>query len=131
MNINTDNTYRLIKQGLDISALREKVISNNMANVNTKGFKKSYVSFDESFSNAKEVFSLKRTKEQHIKGNDDSNSVLIKKDDSTSMRMDGNNVNIDLEKVDQAANSLMYNALITQANSKMSMTKNVISGGGR
>ena len=38
-------------------------------------------------------------------------------------------MDLDLEKVDQAANSLMYNALITQANSKLNMTKSVISGG--
>ena len=45
------------------------------------------------------------------------------------MRTDGNNVDMDLEKVNQAANSLMYNALITQANSKLNMTKSVILGG--
>jgi flagellar basal-body rod protein FlgB len=46
------------------------------------------------------------------------------------MRADGNNVDLDVEKVNQAANTLMYNALVTQANSKLSASKYVITGGG-
>ncbi|KLE15045.1 flagellar basal body rod protein FlgB [Clostridium sp. C8] len=130
MNIYNDSTMGFIKYGLDASALREKVIANNMANINTKNFKKSYVSFEENLTKATESFSLKRTKSQHLSGSSDDSLISIKEDNSTSMRSDGNNVDMDLEKVNQAANTLMYNALITQANSKLSMTKSVISGGG-
>lgn len=130
MNIYNDSTMRFIKYGLDASALREKVIANNMANINTKDFKKSYVSFEENLNKATGKFSLKRTKNQHLSGNSDDSLISVKEDNSTSMRSDGNNVDMDLEKVNQAANTLMYNALITQANSKLSMTKSVISGGG-
>ena len=73
--------------------------------------------------------SLKKTRPEHLNGNDDSELISVQQDNSTSMMSDGNNVDMDLEKVNQAANSLMYNALITQANSKLSMTKNVINGG--
>jgi flagellar basal-body rod protein FlgB len=45
------------------------------------------------------------------------------------MREDGNNVNIDSEMTNQAANSLMYNALITQINNRLSNTRTVINGG--
>lgn len=133
MNVNNDVSMQFIKLGLDASALRGKVISNNMANINTENYKKSYVSFEENLNKATEEFSLKRTKKEHLNGdlNGKSNDSLIsvKEDNSTSMRSDGNNVDMDLEKVNQAANTLMYNALITQANSKLSMTKSVISGG--
>ncbi|MDU2158587.1 flagellar basal body protein, partial [Clostridium sp.] len=50
MNINNDSSMQFIKLGLDASALREKVIANNMANINTKEFKKSYVSFEENLT---------------------------------------------------------------------------------
>lgn len=130
MNIYNDSTMKFIKSGLDASALREKVIANNMANINTKDFKKSYVSFEENLNKATDELSLKRTKSQHLSGSSDDSLISVKEDNSTSMRSDGNNVDMDLEKVNQAANTLMYNALITQANSKLSMTKSVISGGG-
>ncbi len=129
MNISNEASMQLIKSGLDASALRGKVISNNMANINTENFKKSYVSFEENLTNATNEFSLKRTKKAHLNGELNDSLISVKEDNSTSMRTDGNNVDMDLEKVNQAANTLMYNALITQANSKLSMTKSVISGG--
>ena len=132
MNINNnDSTMKLLKLGLDASSLRGETIANNMANVNTEDYKKSYVKFEENLSNEINKISLKKTRSEHLNGSLDSDSALIsvEQDNSTSMRTDGNNVDIDLEKVNQATNSLMYNALITQANSKLSMTKSVINGG--
>ena len=124
-----DVSMQFIKLGLDASALRGKVIANNMANINTDNFKKSYVSFEENLDNAKNEFTLKRTKKVHLNGELNDSLISVKEDNSTSMRTDGNNVDMDLEKVNQASNTLMYNALITQANSKLNMTKAVISGG--
>lgn len=129
MYINNDSTMQLLKSGLDASALRGKVIANNMSNINTEDFKRSYVSFEENLKSEIDKFSLKKTNDKHLNGTLSDSLVDIKVDNSTSMRIDGNNVDLDLEKVDQAANSLMYNALITQANSKLNMTKSVISGG--
>lgn len=129
MNISNDVSMQFIKLGLDASALRGKVIANNMANINTENFKKSYVSFEENLTNATNEFNLKRTKNVHLNGKLNESLISVKKDNGTSMRTDGNNVDMDLEKVNQASNNLMYNALITQANSKLNMTKAVISGG--
>lgn len=129
MNISNDSGLQFIKLGLDASALRSKVIANNMANVNTENFKKSYVSFEENLNNEISKFTLKKTNSNHLNGNLDNSIISVEEDSSTSTRTDGNNVDIDLEKVNQASNTLMYNALITQANSKISMTKSVISGG--
>lgn len=129
MYINNDSTMQLLKSGLDASALRGKVIANNMSNINTEDFKRSYVSFEENLKSEIDKFSLKKTNDKHLNGTLSDSLADIKVDNSTSMRTDGNNVDLDLEKVDQAANSLMYNALITQANSKLNMTKSVISGG--
>ena len=39
-----------------------------------------------------------------------------------------NNVDLESEKVNQAANTLMYNGLISLTNSKLSMAKSVITG---
>lgn len=130
MNINNnDSTYKILKLGLDASSLRGKVIANNIANINTKNFKKSYVTFEENLTNEKNKLSLKKTNVEHLNGKHNNSLIFIEQDKSTSMRQDGNNVDLDLEKVNQAANTMMYNALITQANSKLSMTKSVISGG--
>lgn len=131
MDITKNETYKLIKQGLKTSTLRGKVIANNMANINTKGYKKSFVTFEENFKSEKLNLELKQTKKGHIKDDNSPGSIQIKQDTSTSMRMDGNNVDLDLEKVNQAANTLNYNALTTMASGRINSVKNIISGGGR
>ena len=98
---NNDSTYKILKLGLDASSLRGKVIANNMANINTKNFKKSYVTFEENLTNEKNKISLKKTNVEHISGKNGDSLISIKQDNSTSMRQDGNNVDLDLEKVNQ------------------------------
>jgi flagellar basal-body rod protein FlgB len=127
--LDSDNyPYNLIKRGLDVSSLRSKAIANNMANINTAGYKRSTVSFEDTL---KDVSSdIQNTGYTNV----DENSfgqVKLDKDTSSSMRADGNNVDLESEKVNQAANTLLYNALVTQANNKLSMTRYVITGGGR
>ena len=44
------------------------------------------------------------------------------------MRIDGNNIDLENEKVNQAANSLMYNGLVSITNTKLAIAKSVITG---
>jgi flagellar basal-body rod protein FlgB len=74
---------------------------------------------------------MQKSDELHIGGKEETGTVSVRQDKSTSMREDGNNVDVDNEMTNQAANALMYNAVITQVNSKLSMTRYVITGGGR
>ena len=52
-------TYELIKRALDVSDLRGKAIANNIANINTKGYKRINVTFEETLSNVTEDFKTK------------------------------------------------------------------------
>ena len=45
-----NSTYSLIKQGIKASTARAKVISNNIANINTKGYKRFSVVFEENIN---------------------------------------------------------------------------------
>ena len=103
--------YQLIKSSLDATDLRGKTIVNNIANINTPGYKRKYVSFEETLNKAN-----KQPK------------VEVKEDKSTSMRTDGNNVDLESEKVNQAANSLMYNGLVSITNTKLAIARTVITG---
>jgi flagellar basal-body rod protein FlgB len=120
--------YELIKKGLDASSLRSKVISNNIANINTKGYKKYSVSFEDNLQQSIDTIDLKTTKSQHISDGTLPGEITVNQDVSSSMRQDGNNVDIDNEMANQAANTLMYNALISQVNSRIALQRYVISG---
>lgn len=127
--IKFDDTYDLIKSGLKASNVRAKTIANNMANINTKNYKRFNVVFEENLKKeSSSELELKRTNPAHFASNDsiDSDNISIQQDNSTSMRNDGNNVDLDIEKVNQAANTLKYNALIANMNHKFNDLKNVI-----
>ena len=126
--ITNDTTYSFIKQGLDASSLRSKVIANNISNINTAGYKKFKVTFEENLKSDGKL-DVNKTRNKHMDINNSQSTISVVKDESTSMREDGNNVDLDLEKVNQAANTLMYNTLFTQANNKLTQSNYVISGG--
>ena len=105
------NIYGLMKIGLDATELRGRTIANNIANINTPGYKRRYVSFEDSLQN--EISNAK---------------IELKIDEDSVIRLDGNNVDLESEKVNQAATSLQYNALVGLTNTKLAMTKSVISG---
>ena len=131
MGINSiidDNSYDLMQKGLEATTLRAKTIANNIANINTKNYKKFSVVFEENLKKDSDSgFKLKKTNSKHISGTDEPiGQIQIKQDKSRSMRTDGNNIDIEIEKVNQAANTLKYNALITRINNKISTTKSVI-----
>lgn len=132
MNVSkSEYVYDLLKKSLDASSLRGKVIANNIANINTKGYKKYTVSFEENLKEAMDNINLKTTDERHITDGSSAGDIEVKQDKSSSMREDGNNVDIDNEMANQAANTLMYNALITQVNSKIALQRYIISEGRR
>lgn len=103
--------YNLMKMGLDATELRGRVIANNIANVNTVDYKRKYVTFEETLDDK-----LKNAK------------IEVKTEKNSTMREDGNNVELENEKVNQAATSLQFNALVSLTNTKIAMTKSVISG---
>lgn len=121
--------YNLIKKSLDAASLRSKVSAQNIANINTKGYKSYYVSFEDTLKDNIDALSMKTTDSRHITTTPEEGEITVKQDTTTSMNADGNNVDLDNEMVNQAGNTLMYNAMITAINNKLSDTKYVINGG--
>ena len=104
-------TYNLMKSGYKVGQNLFKTIANNIANINTPNYKRKYVKFEETLNNVNKT-----------------GKIEVKTDTSGAVRNDGNNVDLENEKVNQAANTLMYNGLISLTNSKLSMAKSVITG---
>ena len=122
-------------RGLAAANLRQEVISNNIANVNTPNFKKSDVVFEELL--AKEIgmddsgrLPLVRTHDRHLPvGMIGGAKASIQEDDTTTMRVDNNNVDIDIEMASLAKNQLYYNAMATELGGYVNKLKNVITSG--
>ena len=128
-----------LKRALDGAGARQKAISNNIANVNTPGYKRKDVDFLSTLKNKVEsdnkTLNLKRTNNQHLTATGNLNSARTKfeitTEQGTSFKNDDNNVDVDVEMTELAKNNIYYNTLTNQINTKFSMLKNVISKGGK
>jgi flagellar basal-body rod protein FlgB len=126
--------FSLMERSLDASALRQKVIANNIANVDTPYFKRSDVQFEELLQNemngSSESVVGKRTDPRHFYIGSSSPNVepQIVVDNSTAINNNMNNVDIDYEMSLLAKNQLRYNVLIQQVNSEFRNLHTVLGG---
>ena len=126
----------ILQKGLDAAWTRNAVIRNNIANVETPGFKSSDVQFEDAFARAlygdSRHVELKNTREKHFAGVRQSVSEVshrIVDTDDVSMRMDENNVDIENENAKLAQNSIQYNALLAKLNSEIRRLNMAITEG--
>lgn len=131
-------TNYLLEKSIDVESLRRKVIANNITNVDVPHFKRSEVNFEselkraiyENKHKAENSFPGKMTNEKHISFNLSRNikgvQPRINLDYSTTLRNDGNNVDIEKEMVDAAKNQMRYNALVTKIGNNFKLLKSII-----
>lgn len=113
---------------LDRAALQQKVTAQNIANLNTPGYKRSYIKFNEEMNKAK--LSLWRTNPGHmLPGGAQAEELRLQVESDTSMRSDGNNVDLDREMLDLVTNQLRYNTLIQTISDRFAKWQKVINEG--
>ena len=123
----------VLEKSLDASSLRQKVISNNVSNVDTPNFKRSDVDFDAvlraELSGQQGVLPLKLSSIKHLSGVENSAELGVVTDQSTSLRNDGNNVDIDREMANVAENGLYYQSMTRAISTQLEQLRMVIRGG--
>ena len=120
-----------IGRGLDASWTKNEVISSNIENVDTPGYKRKTMDFSNLLNREIEISSgLKTTRAKHIESDPvDPSAMFIGVDTSTSsLRTDENNVNIDTEMADMAKNLIYYNMLTQKASGEISKLESAIRG---
>ena len=128
-------TMDYMQRGLVAANLRQEVISNNIANVNTPKFKRSDVIFESllakelGLDDDKKKLKMVRTHDRHLPmaPPDSRAAASIQLDDSTTMRVDDNNVDIDAEMASLAKNQIYYNAMAKKIGSYIQGVKTVIT----
>ena len=110
------NVYEYINvldKSADAASLRNEIIGNNIANVDTPGYKRQDVSFEQDLQRA-----LKNSRYESLDNKISSvklsriNGTVYTDSANYSYRMDGNNVDIENENVELASNQLKYNGLV-------------------
>lgn len=123
--------YPLLKQALHACALRQEAIAHNIANVNTPGYRRIDVSFEEFLRIAQQA-PLRTTDPRHVAL---PPARMAKPqaapDEDAPMRPDGNTVDIDYEMAQLAENQIRFQALSQLISGRYQSLKTVITGGGR
>lgn len=127
INTNVYDYINVLDKAADASWLRNETIANNIANVDTPGYKRQDVAFEDQLRKAmgNSRYQSMDDKVSSIKTSR-LNAETYTDSAGYSYRMDGNNVDIDTENVELASNQIKYNALIQSVNHEFTNLKSVM-----
>lgn len=119
----------VLNSAADAAWKRNEILNNNIANVDTPGFKRQDLKFEFVLEN--EIARQGKTAstlDEKVRNVDYTRlKPWVYTDNSElSNRLDGNNVDIDTEEAELASNQLMYDGLINGINSEFQRIKTVL-----
>ncbi|MDO4302826.1 MAG: flagellar basal body rod protein FlgB [Bacillota bacterium] len=127
LNSNVFDYVNVLGKAADASWQRNELLSNNLANVDTPGYKRKDIDFESQLRRAlgNSRYETVDSKVSHVTSTELEARVYT---DSAnfSYRLDGNNVDIDTEGVELASNQIKYNGLIGSINQEFSNLKMVM-----
>lgn len=129
MNSGAFGYVDVLKTAADASWLREEVLTNNIANVDTPNYKKQDVEFTTYLKSALEQAGTpastltQKVNEANLSG---ITTRTYTENTTLSYRMDGNNVDLSTENAELAAEQINYNALIDSMNNEFTRMKAVL-----
>lgn len=108
-------TINALHDGMNGASKRHAAISDNLANVNTPGYKRKEVSFEENIASLyidkDEVGRDLKSSGYELNGGRLAARAVMHRVDDTTMRNDGNNVDPDREMAKLAKNQLHYKGM--------------------
>ncbi len=129
MNLFNNTTFNNLTHGLDYASTKNKVIANNIANVDTPNYKAKKVSFQSQLDEEMLKFDQKLTHEKHIPFENRQARINITENRGITYNHNGNSVDLDKEMAELSKNQLYYEALTERINGKFNSLRTVLGGG--
>jgi flagellar basal-body rod protein FlgB len=101
-------------ENLSFRSERQKVISGNIANINTPDYKTKELVFEQELQKSKDELQLKTTHQNHIAFDltkPQSKGPQLMEVPNLPEQNDGNNVSLDKQITEMSKNSVVFNAL--------------------
>lgn len=124
-----DKTMKALASALNFRQMRQEVISSNIANAETPGYKAKRVEFEAALARALDIdgnLQMQVNDERHFdvgNGGFDNLEPEIFDDPNGVVSEDGNTVDRDQEMARMAENKIMYDAAVQLLNKKLGMLK--------
>lgn len=116
----------LMSKALDCLWTRQEVISNNLSNVDTPGYKSEYVTFEDALRRSMENASL-LDRQSRLEAMEKSPCEILRTQGRTE-RLDGNNVDATEEFVEMTRTTYQYQYLLNAVNQNITRLRTVIKG---
>jgi flagellar basal-body rod protein FlgB len=132
MNID-DPTLKALASALNYRQMRQEVISSNVANAETPGYKAKRVDFESALARALDIEkqnSLNTDDKGHFNvggGGFDNLEPTIYDDPNGEVSETGNTVNRDQELAMMAKNKIMFDATVQLINKKLGLLKYIVT----
>jgi flagellar basal-body rod protein FlgB len=128
-----DATLNFHQSALRVRAQRQELLAANIANADTPQYKARDIDFNQAMADAMQgaanPAALANTATQHLAGNALENSLsqaMYRKEVQSSV--DGNTVDMDVERNQFTDNALRYEASLTMLNAKIKSLMTAIQG---
>lgn len=132
----SNKTGKLLKKTLDLQLQKQNVISSNIANADTPGYKAVDLQFEEQLRTAigaGNALKMKATQSKHFTS--DINRLKTIKaevvEETDPARPDGNNVQIEKEMSKMIETQLMYNSVVQAISKRGGILRYAIEEGKR
>ena len=129
----------ILQQSLDGLSMRQRATANNIANVDTPGYKANQVSFENQLAgaidrqlNARSGVQVATTNPAHLSAGPrqlDHVQPVVSRMDGMSYRNDGNSVDIEREMALLAETQLRYSTLSSLVSRRMAIERNIVRAG--
>ncbi len=128
-----DRTVGVLSRALDYRVRNQRIISTNVANIDTPGFRPKQLKFDEELQRAvdNENMPLAKTNGKHLPGLNESGpqgapSFVLESVEGS--KMGDHSLDIDEEMAKMAKNNLLYEATVKMLSKKFELLKMAIEG---
>jgi flagellar basal-body rod protein FlgB len=136
MGYEVSRSAQLTTAALDYRAMRQDMISSNIANADTPNYKPRDISFEsalrakraEIFKDDSQTLQMAQTDASHLQPKEQTSALKadIYFRDGHMARNDGNSVDIDVETTEMSKNSVMFNALVMAKKKDTAIFRSVI-----
>jgi flagellar basal-body rod protein FlgB len=134
MEVGRTQADKLLHTALDGLAARQRAISDNVANVDTPGFKASRVEFEGALkqaTGASDAPKMAPVKNAVAGPGEESSGPQVVRTSNLTRRSDGNNVDVDEEMVSLAETNVTYNAVAQLVSARLKLIRTAIYEGRR
>ena len=108
------NVTNTLFEQLNFRGEKQKVISSNIANINTPNYKTKDLIFENELKSADNMIQMKQTNFKHISSlNNNVSSINPKLTEVKGLeeQNDGNNVNLDSQMSEMSKNKILFDAI--------------------